>query len=1101
MTSITRTGTEFLVNTRTNLGQSQPTVARLSGGRFLVTWIDAIDTTQPTPILGFTAADIRAQLFDASGTALGSEFLVNTTTASAQVRPRVTELTDGQLLIAWQDELGQGNGGPTAPSSGLKAQEYDSTGAAVGGETILVPNTEQVFGADITPLAGGGFIAVWQQATTRTIFGQIYDANNAAVGGRLTIDNTDVASGVRPDVTTLTSGNFVVSWNSSVAPRSINAQIYTAAGATVGSEFAIPGGGLISQSSSRVVALAGGGFVVTWTSTDTSGPSPVNRLQYGLYSASGTFINSDNIAVDLDVAAQSNHDLAALPNGGFVVTWQGPATGVGDGSNTAIMVAAFNASGGAIGSTFLVNTQASGVQAAPTVAVLSNGDFVIDWVDSSGTLGDASQTSIKAQLFHVDYTNGPPVVVDARIQVSGAQQGQTVIVSAGDVAQIIANVTDPDGDTVTLTSISNVASGTATLNANGTVTALASSTTAPLSFDYTVSDGNGGTATARATVIMPDDFVSVRGGGSTIIDFLANDYLSARPQGYSYFAAVAQDDGGVAIRTVNGRQQIDYDPLRTNFPDYFNQLLGQDRVVAVSYSVIDPSTGFSDYNATVNVTLRGWAQVGGTGADNLVGTALADHLSGGTGAANTLTGGAGDDYYTVQAVGDAIIELSGEGIDTVRTTLSTFALPDNVENIVYLGDPSGVSYTGNASANTISGSSFDDVLNGGDGNDTINPGFGVDIVDGGTGDDAFTFLSFLTAADRIDGGAGTNDQVGIGGPYTGANRLVFGAATMVNVEVLAFLPGNGTYDVVMNDTNVAAGQVMSIFGGNLLAAQTMTVDGSAETDGAYRMFGGLGVETLTGGAGNDGFYFGPGKYGASDVVHGGGGTNDQLGLDGNYTLTIDNRADVEVVALLGGPVGDRNTYNITLADSFIGASETKTVHATSVVTSLVVNASAEVDGNVRVFGGGAADTLTGGAGADFLFGGNGGDTLRGGVGSDTFFYDDAAQSSSTGYDNLVDFFIGTDRIQMAGTHDSYAAVAGGTLSTASFDADISAVLRAQLTGGKAVFYTPNAGTLSGSTFLVVDANGVDGYQAGQDYVFLMPGPAPAVPGAVDFIIP
>jgi hypothetical protein len=64
-----------------------------------------------------------------------------------------------------------------------------------------------------------------------------------------------------------------------------------------------------------------------------------------------------------------------------------------------------------------------------------------------------------------------------------------------------------------------------------------------------------------------------------------------------------------------------------------------------------------------------------------------------------------------------------------------------------------------------------------------------------------------------------------------------------------------------------------------------------------------------------------------------------------------------------------------------------------------------------------------------------------------------------------------------------AAVTTGSLSTASFDTDLAAdVGAAQLGAHHAMLFTANAGTLSGHTFLVIDANGTAGYQASADYV-------------------
>ena len=71
-------------------------------------------------------------------------------------------------------------------------------------------------------------------------------------------------------------------------------------------------------------------------------------------------------------------------------------------------------------------------------------------------------------------------------------------------------------------------------------------------------------------------------------------------------------------------------------------------------------------------------------------------------------------------------------------------------------------------------------------------------------------------------------------------------------------------------------------------------------------------------------------------------------------------------------------------------------------------------------------------------------------------------------------------------------------SQAIFDAGLASNMGA-LTNGRAIFFTPNGGTLAGQTFLVVDGNGTADYQAGQDYVFLVSGPLPAAP-VPDFIV-
>ena len=78
------------------------------------------------------------------------------------------------------------------------------------------------------------------------------------------------------------------------------------------------------------------------------------------------------------------------------------------------------------------------------------------------------------------------------------------------VSTLLAGDTDADGDTLTVTAVSGATGGSATLDDNGTLTTADDFVTfsptanrcSPLggSYDYTVSDGNGGTDVGHVTV-------------------------------------------------------------------------------------------------------------------------------------------------------------------------------------------------------------------------------------------------------------------------------------------------------------------------------------------------------------------------------------------------------------------------------------------------------------------------------------------------------------------------------------------------------------------------------------------------------------------------
>ena len=64
-----------------------------------------------------------------------------------------------------------------------------------------------------------------------------------------------------------------------------------------------------------------------------------------------------------------------------------------------------------------------------------------------------------------------------------------------------------------------------------------------------------------------------------------------------------------------------------------------------------------------------------------------------------------------------------------------------------------------------------------------------------------------------------------------------------------------------------------------------------------------------------------------------------------------------------------------------------------------------------------------------------------------------------------------------------ATVTTGHLDFATFDSDLATAVGAtELPKHNAVIFQANSGDFAGSTLLVVEANGVAGYQAGLDYV-------------------
>jgi len=138
-----------------------------------------------------------------------------------------------------------------------------------------------------------------------------------------------------------------------------------------------------------------------------------------------------------------------------------------------------------------------------------------------------------------------------------------------------------------------------------------------------------------------------------------------------------------------------------------------------------------------------------------------------------------------------------------------------------------------------------------------------------------------------------------------------------------------------------------------------------------------------------------------------------------------------------------------------------------------------------IFGRGGADVLKAGADGDILNGGGASDRISGGSGEDTFAYTAISDSTGALRDKIVGFDAAADTFQLTVTPSVIdTEITTGLLKGgANFDPTMEAAIGAgQLGANHAVLFTPNAGNLAGFMFLIVDANGTAGYQAGQDYV-------------------
>ncbi len=228
---------------------------------------------------------------------------------------------------------------------------------------------------------------------------------------------------------------------------------------------------------------------------------------------------------------------------------------------------------------------------------------------------------------------------------------------------------------------------------------------------------------------------------------------------------------------------------------------------------------------------------------------------------------------------------------------------------------------------------------------------------------------------------------------------------------------------------------------------------------------------------------------------------DTLSLSGDFSAGFtlsDIGAPLGRVSLAAG-----SDYVLISDDDFVGSGTMMIVDGSRVGAGnyVMFDGSAETDGRFNVVGSGGNDIIFGGAGNDWLRGGGGADTLTGGGGIDTYIYSKASESSGGNYDVLADFDPLADRINLKSKVTGFdATIQAGALSDGSFSSDLASALSG-LGAGHAALFRPDSGDLAGTVFLVVDANGIAGYQEGEDYVFALPATTLAdLAGHTDFFI-
>ena len=218
-----KVGAAFLVNEFVAYNQRSPAVVGLSNGGFVVTWVSEQQNRTDSD-LGLPSTDVFGRLFNASGAALSSEFMVNVA-ANPCSSPSVAAVTSGGFLVSWseKDVVDQNNKLDVYARSFFPNPTNDLI--MVRGSVQRV-NT-QLYGDQYdSHLSGSGdkFLAIWtsvnQDGSGDGVYGQFLNSDASPSGGEFHVNLTTKLDQTQPAIATDGLGRNLVVWSSMMGTTS-----------------------------------------------------------------------------------------------------------------------------------------------------------------------------------------------------------------------------------------------------------------------------------------------------------------------------------------------------------------------------------------------------------------------------------------------------------------------------------------------------------------------------------------------------------------------------------------------------------------------------------------------------------------------------------------------------------------------------------------------------------------------------------------------------------------------------------------------------------------------------------------------------------------
>lgn len=298
-------GTEFQINTTTANQQIRPAVAGFAGGGFVVVWESYELLTEEDQLF--------VQRLDAAGRRLGDEIRIDD--AEFHLHADVATAGDGGFVVVWDDGYD------------VFGRLFDATGSAVGDDFFVNSQLGTMYGPRVSSDASGSFTVVWEDQSELDgdgggVFLRRFDGDGQPLGDDVQVNSTTEGDQYAPVLATRPDGDFMVVWESygqSGSGDGAFGRVFDASGSPVGGEFRVDGGTSVYAGYLDAAAVADG-FAVVWNEPREAGGEVLTTLMRR-FDGSGT--GGEVIDVGGGDDDQANGAIAARGDD-VTVTWEGP---------------------------------------------------------------------------------------------------------------------------------------------------------------------------------------------------------------------------------------------------------------------------------------------------------------------------------------------------------------------------------------------------------------------------------------------------------------------------------------------------------------------------------------------------------------------------------------------------------------------------------------------------------------------------------------------------------------------------------------------------------------------------------------------------------